>query len=501
MSLAAPPSLNEKLPRRGQASRRADMAHTVRSARDRLLSPAGLPPRIELALLRQHVAHLFLGLPVIATIVATVAIAVGLRETLFAWSWIAANLVASGLLVFTVLRFEASSRPIFQALAWKRLFLAGHFLAGLPFALLWLWPLCESCGFVDTDALRVAASMGAIATMAIIGAALGGVVVASCLPLVGALLYRLALGTAPVEQALHGLLIGAVPFFTLVAERLRRGMVERLRHKAEKDQLVSEIETARIQSDEARQRAEHANLAKSQFLATMSHELRTPLNAILGFSEVINNEILGPVGNDTYREYVRDIHHSGQHLLDLINEILDLSRVEAGRYTLNEEPMLLAEKAREGIGYIQLKADTKRISIVSEFEPDLPQLWGDPRSLRQVVLNLLSNAVKFTPEGGRIVCRVGWTAGGGQYVSVTDNGPGIPEEELPTVLSSFGQGSSAIKSAEQGTGLGLPIVQALMALHNGRFDLRSRVGQGTEAIAIFPHSRVLEVMPAMQDFA
>ena len=343
-------------------------------------------------------------------------------------------------------------------------------------------------------------SLGVIATVAIIGASLGGVVVASFLPMAGALAYRATLGKEASEQALYGLLICAIPFFSIVAERLRKGAVERLRHRAERDQLVSEIETARIQSDDARHRAEHANLAKSQFLATMSHELRTPLNAILGFSEVISNEILGPVGNETYREYVKDIHQSGQHLLDLINEILDLSRVEAGRYTLNEEPMLLADKAREGIGYVQLKADTKRISIVSEFEPNLPQLWGDPRSLRQVVLNLLSNAVKFTPEGGRIVCRVGWTAGGGQYVSVSDNGPGIPADELPTVLSSFGQGSSAIKSAEQGTGLGLPIVQALMTLHNGRFELHSEVGHGTEAIAIFPHSRVLEVMPAMQDF-
>ncbi|ALN73857.1 HAMP domain-containing sensor histidine kinase [Aureimonas sp. AU20] len=500
MSIAAPPSLNEKLPRRGQVPRRGDVAETVRSARDRLLSPAGLPPRIELALLRQHVSQLFLGLPVVATIVATLAIAIGLRETLFAWSWIAANIAGCGLLVLAVLRFETSNRPIFQALAWKRLFLVVHFLAGLPWALLWLWPLCESCGLVDTQALRFAASMGAVATIAIIGAALGGVVVAMFLPLIGALLYRLATGTNVLDQAMHGLLIGAVPFFALVADRLRKGAVERLRHQAEKDQLVSEIETARIQSDEARQRAEHANLAKSQFLATMSHELRTPLNAILGFSEVITNEILGPVGNATYKDYVHDIHNSGQHLLDLINEILDLSRVEAGRYTLNEEPLLLADTAREGIGYVQMKADTKRISIVSEFEPNLPQLWGDQRSLRQVVLNLLSNAVKFTPEGGRVVCRVGWTAGGGQYVSVSDNGPGIPEDELPTVLSSFGQGSSAIKSAEQGTGLGLPIVQALMALHNGRLDLNSKLGHGTEAIAIFPHSRVLEVMPALQDF-
>ncbi|WP_062216807.1 sensor histidine kinase [Aureimonas sp. D3] len=500
MSLAPPPSLNETLPHRGPATRRGDVTETVRSARDRLLSPAGLPPRIELALLRQHVGQLLVGVPIVSGLVAVLAIAAGLREASFAWIWIVSHLVASGFLLGVVLRFEASTRPIFQAQSWKRLFLAGHFLSGLPWALLWLWPLCRSCGPIDTNALLFATSLGAIATVAMIGAALGGVVIATFLPLVGALAFRATTSQDASEQALYGLLICAIPFFTLVADRLRRGSVERLRHRAERDQLVSEIETARIQSDEARQRAEEANLAKSQFLATMSHELRTPLNAILGFSEVISNEILGPVGNETYRDYVNDIHQSGQHLLDLINEILDLSRVEAGRYTLNEEPLLLANKAREGIGYVQLKADTKRISIVSEFEPNLPQLWGDPRSLRQVVLNLLSNAVKFTPEGGRIVCRVGWTAGGGQYVSVSDNGPGIPAEELPTVLSSFGQGSSAIKSAEQGTGLGLPIVQALMTLHNGRFELHSELGRGTEAIAIFPHSRVLEVMPAMQDF-
>jgi two-component system, cell cycle sensor histidine kinase PleC len=155
--------------------------------------------------------------------------------------------------------------------------------------------------------------------------------------------------------------------------------------------------------------------------------------------------------------------------------------------------------AEASIAFVQLKADAKNISLVGEFERDLPQLWGDPRSLRQVTLNLLSNAVKFTPPNGRILLRVGWTAGGGQYVSIRDTGPGIPSHEIPIVLSSFGQGAAAIKSAEQGTGLGLPIVRALVELHNGTFELHSAVGKGTEAIAIFPHSRVLEVMPAMTE--
>ncbi|MFZ2099758.1 MAG: ATP-binding protein, partial [Oricola sp.] len=136
------------------------------------------------------------------------------------------------------------------------------------------------------------------------------------------------------------------------------------------------------------------------------------------------------------------------------------------------------------------------ITIEHVFEKSLPRLFADERSLRQVALNLLSNAVKFTPSGGEVIVKTGWTASGGQYLSVKDNGPGIPEDEIPVVLSAFGQGSIAIKSAEQGTGLGLPIVQALMAMHDGEFRLKSKLREGTEAIAIFPAARVMEEMPA-----
>jgi len=255
---------------------------------------------------------------------------------------------------------------------------------------------------------------------------------------------------------------------------------------------------AKIMSDEARSRAEEANLAKSRFLATMSHELRTPLNAILGFSEVMSNEILGPIGNESYKDYIADIHASGQHLLGLINEILDLSRVEAGRYALSEEAVDIVAIARDCLGYVRVKAEAKDLVIGAEFESDLPAMWADERSLRQIILNLLSNAVKFTPRGGEITLRVGWTAGGGQYLAVKDNGPGIPEEEIPIVLSSFGQGSIAIKSAEQGTGLGLPIVQAILAKHGGEFVLKSKLREGTEGIAILPAKRVLESMAPVE---
>ncbi len=209
------------------------------------------------------------------------------------------------------------------------------------------------------------------------------------------------------------------------------------------------------------------------------------------------NEVLGPMSNPTYRDYARDVHDSGQHLLDLINEILDLSRIEAGRYQLNEEPMMLLSVVEDCCHMMELKARNKDIRIVQDFENALPRLFADERAVRQIALNLLSNAIKFTGTGGEIRVRVGWTAGGGQYFSVKDNGPGIPEDEIPVVLSAFGQGSIAIKSAEQGTGLGLPIVQSLLAMHGGEFELHSKLREGTEAIAIFPLSRVMEELPAL----
>jgi len=146
-----------------------------------------------------------------------------------------------------------------------------------------------------------------------------------------------------------------------------------------------------------------------------------------------------------------------------------------------------------------LRARSKNIRITEQFEPGLPPVWADEKSMRQVVLNLLSNAVKFTPQGGEVAVKLGWTAGGGQYVAIRDNGPGIPEDEIPVVLSAFGQGSIAIKSAEQGTGLGLPIVQAILNKHNGEFVLRSKLREGTEVIAILPPKRVLESVPPVKE--
>ncbi|KQT57325.1 MULTISPECIES: ATP-binding protein [unclassified Aureimonas] len=498
MSLAAPSSYDKTIVERRRPQRNVELAKVLQGARERLTSRRGLLPRFDRELLIQHalavrMAAATMPLPLFLTSFG-LSTFVGMN-TAVAWGAVA---MACYIFLFALTkRFSEIGPTEFDSQLWRRVFLGGHAAAGLGWAV-FAGLDCADCGPLRFEVFQFSTLLLAVALTAMVSFTLRSVVAVAFAPLVLVLAYRM-IGTAdPVAMAMDAIIVGAVPFFALVAEHLRRIAAERLTHQAEKDELIAELDTARIISEEARHRAEEANLAKSRFLATMSHELRTPLNAILGFSEVISNEILGPVGNPTYKDYVGDIHSSGQHLLNLINEILDLSRVEAGRYTLNEEAVELTRLGRECLGLVQLKAQAKEIKLQAQFEQNLPQLWADERSVRQIILNLLSNAVKFTPPGGEIVIKVGWTAGGGQYVGVFDNGPGIPEEEIPIVLSSFGQGTIAIKSAEQGAGLGLPIVQALMEMHDGEFVLTSKLRVGTQALAIFPHARVLEVMHAFQ---
>jgi two-component system cell cycle sensor histidine kinase PleC len=294
-----------------------------------------------------------------------------------------------------------------------------------------------------------------------------------------------------------GLVMGGLIFFFILALRAHELSLLTLGFRAEKGLLIGALEEANAKHDEARRRAEEANLAKSRFLATMSHELRTPLNAILGFSEVMKSELFGPHSVDQYRDYSVDIHSSGQHLLNIINEILDLSRIEAGRYELNEEAIDLAATADDCRHMLEMRAKAKQITLITQMEPLLPRIWADERAMRQIIINLLANGIKFTPPGGEVVIKVGWTQNAGQYVAIKDNGPGIPEEEIPTVLETFGRGTAAIKTAEQGTGLGLPIVKALVELHGGQFHLRSKLREGTEVIVILPAARVIQTMSAV----
>jgi two-component system, cell cycle sensor histidine kinase PleC len=293
--------------------------------------------------------------------------------------------------------------------------------------------------------------------------------------------------------------LAAEGYFSLLAYRLYSTTLATLEARAEKD--ASSASSSSRNRSPMRRAAEAANIAKSRFLAQMSHELRTPLNAILGFSEVMKGEIFGPHTVPAYKDYAADIHNSGVHLLNLINEILDLSRIEAGRYELNEEAVSLARVVEDCHHLLKLRASNRGITIHELFEPDMPRLWADERAVRQICLNLLSNGIKFTPQGGEIWLKAGWTASGGQYMSVKDTGPGIPDEEIPMVLASFGQGSNSIKSAEQGAGLGLPIAKNLIDLHGGTFALKSKLRIGTEVIVTFPPERVMAALAPIADGA
>lgn len=254
--------------------------------------------------------------------------------------------------------------------------------------------------------------------------------------------------------------------------------------------------------DQSRRRAEQANAAKSSFLANISHELRTPLNAIIGFSEMSAKEILGPIGNPAYRSYAEAIHRSGRHLLAVINEILDLSRIEAGKCNLEEEDVALTQILAQAVEMLQPRLEAKSQTLDINVD-NLPALHGDPRLLRQCFSNLLSNANKFTDDGGLIRVRGDHKPSGELQITVEDTGIGMSDAEIETALEPFGQVESAFTRVHEGTGLGLSLVKSFLELHGGRMEIRSQKGTGTTICVIFPQNRVLSppIPPLSQTMA
>ena len=240
----------------------------------------------------------------------------------------------------------------------------------------------------------------------------------------------------------------------------------------------------------AKEQAEFANRAKSEFLANMSHELRTPLNGIIGFSDIIQRETWGPIGNDKYAEYAGDIKSAGTHLLAVINDILDLSKIESGKTELHEEVVDTTHVLASCLTLIKERAQVAGVAIACEPAPDLPALHGDERKLKQILVNLLSNAVKFTPKGGQVTVRAWFRAGGGFVFQVSDTGVGIAPEDIPKALAPFHQVDSALNRKYEGTGLGLPLTKSLVELHGGSLDLQSEVGVGTTVTLRFRAWRV-----------
>jgi two-component system cell cycle sensor histidine kinase PleC len=466
--------------------------------RENLPPKSGIKPELQYELLLMFAKNELAAAvtaPMLAVIVAIGAMFWAPPRVLLLW--LGAVFIVKAIQVILCARFIKTPRNDAATPAWRAKITAAELLYGVTWA---------TVAFISPETQGEAAHTFIFASFLVVIAmrmlftsALMPMVYAGTLPMTAAIVICFALLGNPFYWAMAAMAVGVHIYFIWLMSGLNATVVDMLEFRAEKDALIAELERAKAISEEARLRAEEANLAKSRFLATMSHELRTPLNAIIGFSEIMQGEILGPHGNPTYKEYANDIHQSGQHLLNLINEILDISRIEAGRYELNESAVDLAKVAADCHRVMRLRAATKELKIVELFEPGLAQLWADERAMRQICLNLLSNAVKFTPAGGSVSLAVGGTAPGGQFLSVKDTGPGIPEDEIPSVLRSFGQGSLAQHAAEGGTGLGLAITKGLTELHHGTFELKSKLGHGTEVIISFPRKRVIAAMPTVSE--
>ena len=310
--------------------------------------------------------------------------------------------------------------------------------------------------------------------------------IATLIPIVALTSMRLLFGGSWLDIALAVMMpIYAFQLF-FDGRRMTYRMDEDSRLRFEVEDLARELEDARDEALRKRFEAETANASKTAFLANMSHELRTPLNAILGFSEIIAKECFGAVGSPRYKEYAGDIHASGSHLLSLINDLLDVAKIEAGRMEIEPEPLDARKIFDTTLKIIGAKARERSQQLVIEVDPSAPQLWADERALKQILINLVSNAVKFTPEGGRIDVVAGRARGGGFQIMVQDNGPGIPRDKLDRIFKPFSQVDNRYDRQGGGTGLGLALVRGLAELHGGRAWIESEQGNGCRAYVVLP---------------
>jgi cell cycle sensor histidine kinase DivJ len=254
---------------------------------------------------------------------------------------------------------------------------------------------------------------------------------------------------------------------------------------------VSERKAYERELIDARDMAQEANKAKSRFLANMSHELRTPLNAIIGFSEVMTREMFGPVGSPRYLDYAKLIHESGGHLLELINGVLDMSKIEAGKFEISEDRFDLEEVASQALAFVKVQADRKAVALAMDVPAECRRIFADRRAVKQILVNLLNNGVKFTPRGGAVNLAVRRDDSGIE-LAVSDNGVGIGPADLERLGQPFEQADGAHVRKQEGTGLGLALVKALAAMHGGEAAIESVLGEGTTVRVRLPYAAVDE---------
>lgn len=282
----------------------------------------------------------------------------------------------------------------------------------------------------------------------------------------------------------------AIGFFSnYIYERQRR--IAYLGRRAA-EQQAARLEQALRRAAEAQMQAEQAARVKSDFVAHVSHELRTPLNAVIGFGEVLERQIFGPLGHRKYAEYARDIRESGQHLLSLINDVLDLSKVEAGRMELHRELLAPHELARASLVLVSGLSQARGTRVSVDVPQDLPPVFGDARAIKQMLVNLLSNALKFSPPGGAVSIAARADDGNVRFV-ISDNGPGMTAEQVQIAMTPFGQVSGMVADSERGTGLGLALANSLAELHGAPLQLDSEPGRGTRATVTLPRGNTLQL--------
>ena len=301
----------------------------------------------------------------------------------------------------------------------------------------------------------------------------------------------LAISVAVCTSLLVAVGLGSAILDRRVAMRSTREAAHLRDYVAELEKTKKELEQTTFELKRALQLADDANKAKTMFLANMSHELRTPLNAIIGFSELLIHQGFGELGDPHYRDYAQDINDSGQHLLGLINDVLDISKLDAVAVETYQEPANIPDVLHKTVQTMRPQAERAGVTLVEAFDTSLPMMRTDERRLRQVLLNLLSNGVKFTAKGGKISVSA-YRQGGGIAISVADTGIGIAPEDIPKAMENFGQVQSGWSRTYEGTGIGLPLSKRLVELMGGTFVLESQVGVGTTIIISFPAERLLQ---------
>jgi signal transduction histidine kinase len=445
----------------------------------------------------------------IATAVLTCAVlAIGLAPVLAAgWGVLAAFAHLAHLGLWRAYRLAPSGAS--EATRWLRLFAFSR----LAFGIVWGSLALAIAADVDS-AVQVfiyTATVGVLAGSAIAFRAhvpaVYAIVWSASVPIIVASAAR----AEPIHVAIAALFVAYAVGASRLGRHLHRSLAYALVSRQERERLTAELAAGGIQLDAANAElaianerletlnsdlvrahadTEAASRAKSEFLANMGHELRTPLNAIIGFAEVIELETFGPIG-PRYREYATDIHGSGRHLLQVINDILDLAKVESGKMQLHEVRIDAAVLMQGCVRLIKPRAAKGNIRLLMDFDPHLPVLLADEARLRQIGLNLLSNAVKFTKAGGRVSVSTTVNPEGGIVIAVTDTGIGMTPEEIIVALEPFRQVMTSQSRTNEGTGLGLPLTKTLVELHGGRLDIASVPGRGTTVSVTFPSARSL----------